>query len=161
MGMKARLVLLLLAVLLAGCAANGYNLKPGISDVAAVRADMGAPAETVPLPDGGQAWFYPRGTRTTYRVEIGPDGKVRSVEQVMDENVFDRIVKGKTTADELRAMLGSPFYIWRVRTGETLWEYRYNWGMDDPWKLYVGIGPDGIVTGQARYHERDAPQASM
>ena len=160
--MSPRAFLLLVAVFLAGCAANGVNLKPGVSDAAAVRADMGLPAETVALPDGGQAWFYPRGLRTTYRVELGPDDRVRSVAQVLEESVFDRIVNGKTTRDELHAMLGSPYYVWRTRPSETLWEYRYNWGMDDPWTLYVSIGPDGIVTGQARYHERDGPpQASM
>lgn len=159
--MSHRAFLFLAAVFLAGCAANGVNLKPGVSDAAQVRAEMGVPAETLPLADGSQAWFYPRGLRTTYRVELGPDDKVRSIEQVMDERVFDRIVNGKTTRDELHAMLGRPFYVWRVMGGQTLWEYRYLWGLEDPWTLYVSIGPDGIVTGQARYHDRDAPpQAS-
>jgi hypothetical protein len=150
--------MLLAGIFLAGCAANGVNLKPGVSDEAAVRADMGAPAETVALPGGGQAWFYPRGPlgRNTLRVELGPDGKLRQVEPVLDERNFDRIVNGKTTREDLHAMLGPPFYVWRVRGNETLWEYRYFWGADDPWKLLVSIGPSGIVTGQARQQERDA-----
>lgn len=159
--MSRRLFVFFLASFLTGCAASGYNLKPGISDAAAVRADMGAPTEVHALPQGGEVWFYSRQLRQTYRVELGADGKVRTVDQVLDEYNFDRIVKGKTTADELRLMLGPPFLVRRLRS-ETVWEYRYFWGMDDPWTLYVGIGPDGIVTGQARYHERDgSPQASM
>ena len=150
-------VLLLTGIFLAGCAADGRNLRSGVSDEAAVRAEMGAPAESVALPNGGQALFYPRGPagRNTVRVELGADGKVRAIEQPLDEKNFDRIVKGKTTRDEVRALLGPPYYVWRVRGNETLWEYKYFWGMDDPWKLYVGIGPDGIVTGQARQQERD------
>ena len=145
----------LCAAVLAGCAANGVNLRPGVSDEAAVRKDMGAPAETVALPSGGRALFYPRGFRNTIRVELGPDAKVRAVEQVLDERHFDRIVDGKTTRDELRAMLGPPFYVRQLSSREVVWEYRYLWASDEPWTLLVGIGPDGLVTGQARHQERD------
>ncbi|HEX7053779.1 MAG TPA: hypothetical protein VF211_07580 [Burkholderiales bacterium] len=147
---------LALAALLAGCASSGANLQRGVSDEAAVRAEMGAPAETVALASGGRALFYPRGFRDTIRVELGPDGKVRAVEHVLDERYFDRIVKGKTTREEVRAMLGPPFHVWRLGSGEILWEYRYVWAHDEPWTLLVGIGEDGIVTGQARHQERDA-----
>ena len=119
-----------------------------------MRQDMGTPAETVALPNGGRALFYPRGFRQTLRVELSPDGKVRAVEQVLDERNFDRIVTGKTTRDELRAMLGPPFYVRRI-SKEVVWEYRYLWASDEPWTLLVGIGPDGLVTGQARHQERD------
>jgi hypothetical protein len=148
---------ILLGIFLAACASDGRNLRPGVADEAAVRADMGAPAETVALPNGGQALFFTRGPagRNTVRVELGPDGKVRAVEQPLDERNFDRIVNGKTTGDEVHAMLGTPYYVWRLPSGELAWEYKYFWGMDDPWRLYVGIGPNGIVTGQARQQERD------
>ena len=151
-----RAIALALGILLAGCAANGVNLRAGVSDAAAVRADMGAPVETVSLADGGQAWFYPKGLgRVTYRVELGPDEKVRAVEQVLDEAHFDRIQAGKTTKDELRALLGPPFYVWQMRN-ETVWEYRYLWAQSAPWILRVGIGPNDVVTGQARIEELDA-----
>lgn len=161
--MTPRRSLVVLGIFLAGCAANGVNLRPGVSDAAAVRADMGAPVETVALSNGGQAWFYPRGLgRQTIRVEVGPDDKVRSVEPVLDERNFDRIVKGQTTRDDVRAMLGPPFYVWRMGSGEVLWEYRYLWASDEPWTLLVGIAPDGLVTGQARHQERDgAPGMRM
>lgn len=147
---------LLLGIFLAGCATEGRNLRPGVSDSAAVRADMGPPVETVRLPNGGQAWFYPKGLgRATYRVELGPDDKVRSIEQVLDERVFDRIQAGKTTREELRALLGPPFTVWNLRN-ETVWEYRYLWGAEAPWILRVGIGSNNVVTGQARIEERDA-----
>ena len=145
-----------LGIFLAGCASDGVKLRPGVSDAAAVRTDMGAPAETVRLSDGGQAWFYPKGLgRVTYRVELGPDDKVRAVEQVLDESHFDRIQAGKTTKDELRALLGPPFYVWHFHN-ETVWEYRYLWAQSSPWTLRVGIGPNDVVTGQARIGELDA-----
>lgn len=149
-------LLLAVGIFLAGCASSGANLRPGVSDAAAVRSDMGAPTETVRLADGGQAWFYPKGLgRVTYRVELGPDEKVRAVEQVLDEAHFDRIQAGKTTKDELRALLGPPFYVWHMRD-ETVWEYRYLWAQSTPWILRVGIGPNDLVTGQARIEELDA-----
>jgi hypothetical protein len=160
MGIVSRAAAVLFALLVAGCASNGANLRAGVSDEAAVRKDMGTPAETVALPGGGQALFYPRGFRNTLRVELGPDGKVRAVEQVLDERHFDRIVTGKTTREELRAMLGPPFYVWQLKNGETLWDYRYLWASDEPWTLYVGIGPNGLVTGQARHQERDGRSGS-
>jgi hypothetical protein len=156
---SARLFLLgiFLTALLAGCAGHGRNLQPG-ADATAVRSQMGAPTEVVKLGDGGEAWFYPGGFRNTLRVELGPDGKVRAVEQVLDERHFDRIVDGKTTRDELRAMLGPPFYVRQLSSREVLWEYRYLWASDEPWTLYVGIGPDGVVTGLARLTELDGPR---
>lgn len=154
--MNRALIAFLAGIFLAGCAADGRNLRPGVSDAAAVRSDMGAPAEVLPLPQGGEVWFYPKGLgRQTFRVELGTDGKLRSVEQVLDEKVFDRIIKGKTTRDELRRLLGPPFYVWQLRN-ETVWEYRYEWGPHEPWTLRVGIGPDNIVTGQFRHQELDA-----
>lgn len=151
-----KLPFLLLVCLLAGCASDGRNLRPAVSDAAAVRADMGAPAEVLPLAEGGEAWFYPKGLgRQTFRVELGADGRVKSVDQVLEERNFDRIVAGKTTRAELRLMLGPPFYVWRLR-GEQVWEYRYLWGLEAPWTLRVGLAPNGVVTGQARIGERDA-----
>lgn len=148
-----RSLLIVLGIFLAGCAADGRHLQAGVSDAAQVRQDMGAPAETVKLASGGQAWFYPKGLgRITYRVELGPDERVRAVEQVLDEYHFDRIQAGKTTRDELRALLGPPFVVWRMGN-EDVWEYRYLWAQSSPWTLRVGIGANDVVTGQARIEE--------
>lgn len=151
--------ILLVVGLLASCASDGRNLRPGISDAAAVRADMGAPAEVLPLGQGGEVWFYPKGLgRQTFRVELRADGKVRRVDQVLEERNFDRIIAGKMTRADLRLMLGPPFYVWRIGN-EAVWEYRYLWGIEAPWILRVGIAPNGVVTGQTRIEERDAASA--
>jgi len=151
--MKLRwLTVVFLMVPLLGCVSEGRNLKPGVHDAAAVRADMGAPAEILKAPHGGEIWFYPYGRsgRLTYRVELGPDGKFRSVEQVLYEQNFDRIIDGKTTREELRRMLGPPNHAWLALNGwETIWDYRY-WWAQQPWILRVGIDQNGVVTSQFR-----------
>lgn len=150
-----RLVALVFAAVLAGCAVDGRRLTPGVSDAAAVRADMGAPAEVLKAVHGGEIWFYPRGRigRETFRVELAPDGKLLKVEQVLHEWNFDRIIAGKTTRQELREMLGPPNIEWLAMNGwETNWEYRYRWAQQE-WVVTFGIDQKGIVTGQHRRSE--------
>ena len=156
--MKTRLVLLA-GIFLAGCAADGRNLRPGVSDAAAVRSDMGTPAEVLKLADGGEAWFYPRGRvgRQTYRAELGPDQRLRNVEQVLDEPHFARIVPGKSTREDVRQLLGPPEQEYRSYS-ETIWQYPYLWTPDFPHRLNVGIGADGVVTGLARLSDLDGPR---
>jgi hypothetical protein len=155
-----RLLAVLTAVLLAGCVSDGRSLRPGVDDAAAVRADMGAPAEVLRSADGGELWFYPRGRhgRVTFRAALDPDGRLLGVDQVLTEENFARIVDGKTTAQELRRLLGPPDWEWtsRLKPEETIWDYRY-WVVQEPWILRVGIDPRGIVTGTFRGSELNAP----
>ena len=62
-------------------------------------------------------------------------------------------------SDELNLMLGPPWRVFKTNT-ETVWEYKYTWGLEEPWTLYVGIGPDNRVTGQHRHQERSGPSGS-
>ncbi len=147
-----RILAAVLVVLLGGCASDGSRLQAGVDDATAVRAAMGTPKEILRAPHGGEVWFYPRGRigRETLRAELGPDGKLRQVEQVLNERNFDRIIAGKTTREELRLMLGPPDYEWVAMNGaETNWQYRYSWAQL-PWVMTVGIDPKGLVTGQFR-----------
>ena len=150
---------LALLLFLAGCVSDGRSLAPRVHDAAAVRAEMGAPAEVLKAPHGGEVWFYPRGRtgRETWRAEIGPDGKlVREVEQVLDEKNFDRILDGKTTREELRLMLGPPVQEWiGVNGWEIIWDYPYRWAQM-PWMLHVGIDQKGVVTSQFRRNDLNA-----
>lgn len=149
---------LFVLLLLAGCASDGRQLQPG-ADAAAVRAEMGEPGEIVKLPEGGEAWFYPRGRvgRQTFRAELGPDGKLRGgVEQVLTEAHFDRIIAKQTTADEVRRMIGPPNYVYTVLNGDPMWEYHYNFGAQTPFVLRLGIGKDGVVNGQSRVRQDPA-----
>ncbi|HYX65774.1 MAG TPA: hypothetical protein VE935_16270 [Burkholderiales bacterium] len=147
-----------LAALLAGCVSDGRSLRPG-DDASAVRADMGTPALVAPLADGGQAWFYPRGRvgRQTFRAELGPDSKLRKVEQVLDEPHFDQVIANKTTREELLRMFGPPVYEMHGSLSRTTdWEYTYYW-YAHPWLVSFGIDENGIVTGQTRISENGGP----
>jgi len=151
-----RLLILLLA---AGCVSDGRGLRPGVHDAPAVRAEMGAPAEVLKAPHGGEVWFYPRGRvgRQTWRAEIGPDGRLRGIEQVLYEKNFDRIIDGKTTREELRLMLGPPNAEWLAMNGwETIWDYHY-WWVSQQWVVHFGIDQKGVVTGQHRRSELNDP----
>ena len=153
--------LLPLLVFLAGCVSDGRNLRPG-ADEAAVRSDMGKPYEIMALPQGGEAWFYPRGFvgRQTFRAEFGSDGRLVGIEQVLDEPHFDRLVDNKTTVEEARRIIGPPNFIYTVMGGSQVWEYKYYWGAQQPWALRLGV-KDGIVTGQARVSELGGPRSAQ
>lgn len=159
-----RVLALALTIVLAGCVSDGRSLRPG--DAAeAVRADMGNPALVVPLPDGGQAWFYPRGRvgRQTFRAELGPDGKLRKVEQVLDEQHFEQVIPFKTTREELLRMLGPPVYEGRgsLKKKEAIWEYTYFWYGQQPWLARFGIDDQGLVTGWIFISEMGGPSGRM
>lgn len=154
-----RLLAALLVVFLAGCVSDGTKLQPGVADAAAVRADMGAPAEVLKAVHGGEIWFYPRGRvgRQTFRVEFAPDGKLLNIDQVLYEKSFDRIIDGKTTREELRRLLGPPWQEWLSMNGwETIWDYHY-WWAGQQWVVHFGLDQKGVVTGQHRRSEINDP----
>ena len=157
----SRILVSALVLFLAGCVSDGRGLRAG-DDAAAVRAEMGTPALVVALPEGGEAWFYPRGRvgRQTFRAELGPDGKLRKVEQVLDEPHFDQVLANKTTREELLRMLGPPVYELHGSLSKTTdWEYTYYWGAAQPWLVRFGIDENGIVNGQIRISEMGGPPA--
>jgi hypothetical protein len=152
-------LVLLTALFLAGCVSDGRSLRPG-ADAAAVRAEMGKPYEIVKLPDGGEAWFYPRGYvgRQTFRAALAPDGRLRNVEQVLDEQHFDQIVAFKSTSEDLHQLLGPPNYVWRGSLSkQIIWDYSYYWGAQHRWRVRFGIDDNGLVTGQVRQSEENGP----
>lgn len=158
--MKLTWLVLAFPLTLAGCAVDGNNLQPGVADGPAVQAQMGKPAEVLKTAQGNEVWFYPRGRvgRQTHRVEFDSTGRMLSVDQVLHEWNFDRIIAGKTTGTELRELLGPPNMEWVPMNGwERNLEYRYWWGANQMWVVHFGVDQKGIVTGQFRHSERDAP----
>lgn len=126
---KAILVLCLGA---AGCAGyDGRNLRPGVSE-AEVTGTMGAPAMQVEGEDGGKRLVYPKGPMgtQTFMADVGPDGRLVSVRNVLTDDVFDRMRPGITEKDVLRA-IGPPNRTMEFPLSHThAWEYRYmdTWG---------------------------------
>lgn len=138
----------LAAGLLSGCASySGSGLVTGKSTAAEVEALMGKPAERVERTGGGSVLYYPRGPagRETYAVSIGADGKVQSVEQRLTDVNIAKLVRGTTTAREVRELFGPPPTTTRLpRLERDVWEYPMD-SIAMPYLLLVQFSADGIV----------------
>ena len=127
-GMKRLLCGISLAALAAGCASyNGAGLVPGVSTGSDVEAVMGTPAEVREVPGRGTVLWYPRMPYGdgSYAALIGADGRLVSIEQRITEENIAHIVPGKSTADEVRDIVGPPYRIDQFpRLGREVWTYR-------------------------------------
>lgn len=139
----------LASVLLQGCASyDGRGLVPGVSTEADVERTMGAPAEKVASANGERTWFYPHAPagRETHAVRLGPDGKLRAVEQRLTEENIARLQSGTSTTRDVRELFGPPNRVIRMeRQQREAWEYLYYNVIQIPFILYVQSSPDGIV----------------
>ena len=147
--MKAIHLLAAGAILLGGCASyDGRGLVPGESTAADVEARMGAPTERLKAADGDTLLFYSRQPfgRQMFRAAIAPDGRLRSVEQVLTEANVAKIVPGETTRARLREMFGPPY---ESSTFERMQREAWTWTIYNinqfEFTLNVQMSPDGIV----------------
>jgi len=122
--------ILFAALAIGGCASyDGRTLAPG-SSTAQVEAGMGQPAARVTQPDGSTVLYYPRGPegRHAYAVTVGRDGALRSIDQRLTLANFNTLMIGKTTAREVRELLGppDPYAMTRlVLSQREVWEYKW------------------------------------
>jgi hypothetical protein len=121
------LISILATLLLTACAAySGSGLRPGEARLEDVLRVMGEPAMRWQDPDGARQLAYPRSIHT-FMVQIGPDGKMQRIENVMDMKTFPRIRPGMTKSEVLR-ILGpserSATAYFKARD-ELVWEWRY------------------------------------
>lgn len=120
----------LLVVALAGCAGyGGRGLVPGESSTDDVLRVMGLPAMQWTDADGARQFAYPRGPMGvhTFMVHVGADGRLRGIDNVLDEEGFARINPGMTQEEVLR-VLGPPQPHWTMyfaARDELVWEWRY------------------------------------
>ena len=150
--MSMRLPPALFALALAACATleAGFGVQPGVTSAEEVVRMKGPPAVEIANPDGSKNMAYPRGyfSGQTFMVRVGRDGLVQSVEQVLNDERFYRIVPGITRDDVLR-LIGPPIETMEFpRLQQVAWEYRYrdSWGYDA--FLSVMIDTKGIVVGR-------------
>src|SRR5471030_3096817 len=124
------LTLLLATMLLAACASySGSGLKPGEARLDDVQSLMGPPAMRWQEPDGSVQLAYPRGPAGfhTFIVKLGPDGRLQSIANVLEENSFARI-RACITKDEVLRVLGPPEYsrsVYFKARDELVWDWRY------------------------------------
>jgi hypothetical protein len=121
--------LTLASLLLASACATGP--QPGATAEEVVNA-MGRPAVELRDPDGTRHLAYPSGPfgLQTHMARIGSDGRLRAVEQVLDDSRFNAIVPGMTS-DELLRLIGPPWQrVYFANLRQTAWDYRYrdSWG---------------------------------
>lgn len=128
-----RNAVLLAGLLAAGCASyDGNALRPGVSTEAQVRGLMGQPAAEFASGDGSRRLAYPHGPMgtQTYMADVGPDGRVQGVRQVLNDDTFHQVRTGMTRDDILR-LIGPPGDTMAfARLRQTSWEWRYvdTWG---------------------------------
>lgn len=141
-----RTLLILAVAAIAGCASTGTQLVPGKSTAADVEREMGRPADRISVAGGDSVWYYPRGmARATYAVRVGANGVVRDVSQVLTVANLAKLEPGKSTAADVKAILGPPFRITPMpRIQRDVWEY-YMFQDTRAKITYVQLDPAGRV----------------
>jgi hypothetical protein len=134
-----------LTLLLAACA-SGPSLVPGQSTASDVEARHPAEKRVV----GGETVYYfpqlPWGY-SSYAARVGADGKLIAVEQRLTEQNLKKVVRDKTTGDEVRDLLGPPWEpIYYPRMERDVWTYPMRIESDPTPKWFVVyISRDGLV----------------
>jgi hypothetical protein len=145
----AVLVLVLLAMaLLAGCdEQRAAQLVEGVSTEADVRRQFGEPVQITERADGSKLLAYPRQPEgwTNYEAEIGGDGKLAALRQLLTEANFAKVQPGMAQA-AVGKLLGRHARELRYATkpGETVWRWHVQRGQDK--KVFdVTFDADGQV----------------
>ncbi len=146
--MKTILALAAVAAL-AGCAGYaGSGLVPGRSTAEEVEALMGPAAEIRPGAGGETVRYYPRQPygRETYAARIGPEGRLRAIEQRLTEANLARLTPGVSRAGDVRDLFGPPFETNSfARLARDVWTYKLYGDGSRLKDLYVQMSPDGVV----------------
>ena len=112
------------SLLLSACAGQ---IVPGTITESEVIAQWGKPVDARSVDGSGKQFDYPRGPRgrETWRVTLSPDGRVVSVDQLLDEQNFRRLMPGMTK-DEVDRVMGKHFFTMEfANIDEQVWSWRY------------------------------------
>jgi hypothetical protein len=129
------------------------GLAPGVSTEAEIRDQMGRPETERTFTDGSKRLEYPRGPAglNTYMVDIGRDGRLVAITQVLTAANFAKIRPGMT-ADEVRRLLGKPteIAVFPLKP-ETVWSWHWlEDGVNRDAFFNAHFGPDGVVYATSR-----------
>ncbi|AVS63184.1 outer membrane protein assembly factor BamE [Paracidovorax avenae] len=134
--------------LLAACDPQRISeLEEGVSTEADVRARFGEPERIWDEPGGARTLEYNRqpAGHQNYMITIGPDGRMSALRQVLAPHVFETIVPGMLM-EEVRRSLGKPAKMMTFeRKGETVWDWRWNDGGNQPMVFSVTFDLRGRV----------------
>jgi len=144
----ALVALMPLMVLMAGCDPQRVEkLEEGVSTEVEVRKQFGDPVTITVEPDGSKTMDYPRQPEgwTNYVIQIGPDGKMSSLRQLLTADNFARVQPG-LGQQEVRNLLGRPAKQQRFDLKkEEVWDWRFKNGQES--KMFsVTFNTEGKVT---------------
>ncbi len=129
------------------------GMTPGVSTLDQVREQMGRPETERVFDDGSRRLEYPRGPAglKTYMVDIGPDGRLVAITQVLTAENFAKVRLGMSQ-DEVRRLLGKPGQVAAYRLKkETVWSWKWlEGGVTQEAYFNVHFGPDGRVSTTSR-----------
>jgi len=147
--MKKNLIVAMAALAVAGCVSfDGRGLAPGQATENEVVAQMGPPADRIKLPDGDTMLYFPRQPtgRMMYAARMAPDGRLRSITQLLTEQNLVNLVRGTSTRGDVRVILGPPYLVSRFeRQQREVWQYNMISNIGDDSFLYVQMSDDGVV----------------
>jgi hypothetical protein len=129
------------------------GMTPGVSTLDDIRQQWGKPETERLFDDGSRRLEYPRGPEglNTYMVDVGPNGRLVAITQVLTAENFAKIRIGMSQ-DEVRQLLGKPGQVAAFRLKqETVWSWKWReGGVTQEAFFNVHFGPDGRVTTTSR-----------
>ncbi|WER48904.1 dethiobiotin synthetase [Cupriavidus sp. WKF15] len=134
------------SALLFACASPAWqSVAPGASE-AELQATLGAPREVYRLPDGSRRWLYPAPGEAKWAAQIGPDGRVVSVRQVLTAEEFGMARIGEWTMQDVLVHFGKPaetsyFPLMRRK----VWSYRFAQDSVQYSTMHFYFNPDGLL----------------
>jgi outer membrane protein assembly factor BamE (lipoprotein component of BamABCDE complex) len=103
------------------------KLEEGVSTEVQVRQQFGEPVTVTVEADGKRTLEYPRQPEgsANYEIQIGPDGKMSSLRQLLTPTNFAKVTLGMGPL-EVRKLLGRPALTRRLALkNEEIWEWRF------------------------------------
>lgn len=137
-----RAIVLAASLLISACASySGSGLLVGVAGFDDVVATMGVPQMQWQDPDGSRQLAYPRGPAGfhTFMVRLGANGKLRSIENVLDELHLARVDVGMSKEQVLR-LLGPPdqrLTVYSRARDELAWDWRFQSRLSEPMRMMV------------------------
>lgn len=137
--------------LLAACDPQRVEkLEEGVSTEVEVRKQFGDPVTITVEANGSKTMDYPRQPEgwTNYVIQIGPDGKMSSLRQLLTADNFARVQPG-LGQQEVRNILGRPAKQQRFDLKkEEVWDWRFKNGQES--KIFsVTFNTEGKVSTTA------------
>jgi outer membrane protein assembly factor BamE (lipoprotein component of BamABCDE complex) len=152
---------LLVAAALLGCDPQRVEkLEEGVSTEVEVRKQFGDPVTVTVLPDGTRTMDYPRQPEgwTNYVIQIGADGKMSSLRQLLNPDNFAKVKPGLGQQD-VRNLLGRPAKTTPYALkNEEVWDWRFKHNGQESKLFSVTFDSSGKVVSTAT---ADDPRETM